>query len=82
VTDAHKAIEKHMEQEATDKFLALRATVFLIPILAIFIAHGDLAVFDAVIGEHHTVGVAAEVIEHGLSRAERLFRVDVSIVSA
>ena len=42
--------------------------LFLIPIFAISITQGDLTVFDvedAVIGESHAVGVAAEVIEHG-----------------
>ena len=31
---------------------------------------------DAVIGERDAVGVAAEVIKHGLWRAERLFGID------
>ena len=52
---------------------------FLIPIFSISITQGDLSVLDrkdAVIGQRHAVGVAAEVIEHGLWRTERLFGVD------
>ena len=48
--------------------------VFSIPV-----GEGDLAVFefeDAVIGERHAVGVAAEIVKHGLRRTERLFRVE------
>ena len=58
---------------------------FLIPIFSISITQGDLAVLDvedAVIGERHAVGVAAEVIEHGLRRTERLFRVDHPVLLA
>ena len=50
-----------------------------ISIFAISITHGDLAVLDvedAVIGQRHAVGVAAEVITHGLWRTERLFGVN------
>ena len=31
---------------------------------------------DTIIGERHAVGVAAEIVEHGLGRAERLFGID------
>ena len=80
VTDAHEAIRQDVKQEAADKFLGLKShRLFLIPVSAISIAQGDLAVLDvedAVIGESDAVGVAAEVIEHGLWRTERLFGVD------
>ena len=80
VTDAHEAIGQDVEQEAADKFLGVKGDgLFSIPIFSISITQGDFSVFDledAVIGERHAVGVAAEVIEHGLWRAERLFGVD------
>ena len=69
-----------MKQEATDKFLGIKEEgLCLITVFAISVAQGDLSVFDsedAVIGQSHTMGVAAEVIEDSLWRAERLFRVD------
>jgi hypothetical protein len=80
VTDTHEAIGQDMEQEAANKFLGLqRYRLFSIPVFAISIAQGDFPVFDlenAIIGERHAVGVAAEVVKDGLGRAERFFGVD------
>ena len=80
VTDAHEAIRQDVKQEAADEFVGIKEhRFFSIPIFSISVAQGDLAVFDvedAVIGERHAVGVAAEIVEHGLWRTERLFGVD------
>lgn len=80
MTDAHEAIGQYVEEEAADKFVGVEGDdLFSIPIFAISVAQGDLAVVDsedAVVGQSHAAGVAAEVIEDGLWRAERLFRVD------
>jgi hypothetical protein len=80
VTDAHEAIRQDVKQEAADEFMGLkRDRLFLIPIFAISITQGDLSVLDrkdALVGQRHAVGVAAEVIKHGLWRAERLFGVN------
>ena len=86
VTDAHEAIGQDVEQEAADEFVGIKDDgLFSIPIFSISVTQGDLAVLDledAVIGESDTVGVAAEVIENGVRRAEGLFRVDDPILLA
>ena len=80
VTDAHEAFGKHVKEETADEFVGIEGDgLFSIPIFAISIAQGDLVVIDfenTVVGESHAMRVAAEVIEHGLWGAERLFRVD------
>lgn len=80
VTDTHEAIGQDVEEEAADEFVGLkRDGLFSIPIFSISIAQDNLAVLDvedAVVGESHAVGVAAEVIEHGPGGGERLFRVN------
>ena len=80
MTDAHKAFRQDMEEKTPDEFMGIKGQgLFSISIFAISITQGDLAVSDvedAVIGQSHAVGVAAEVIEHGLWGAERLFGVD------
>jgi len=48
---------------------------FAIAVSSISIAQGDFSVLDwenTIVGERHAVGVAAEVVEDGLGRAERL----------
>ena len=80
VTDAHEAVGQEVEQEAADKFVGLKIRrLFPIAVFAISIAQNDLAVIDSedtIIGERHAVGVAAEIVENGLGRTERLFRID------
>ena len=86
VTDAHETIGQDVEQEAADKLLGLQSHgLFSIPVSSISIAQGDFSVFDlenTVVGERHPVGVAAEIIEHGLWRAEGLFRIDDPVLLA
>ena len=69
-----------MEQKASDKLLGVENDgLFTIAIFAIAVAQSDLALVDgedAIVGERHTVGVAAKIVENGLGRAERLFRID------
>ena len=80
VTDTHEAFGQDMEEEAADEFLSMEGQgLFSVLVFAIPISEGDLAVFefeDAVIGERHTVSVAAEVIEDLLWGGERFFRID------
>ena len=77
VTNTHEAVGQDVEQEAADKFLGLqRYRLFAIAVSSISIAQGDFSVLDlenTIVGERHAVGVAAEVVEDGLGRAERLF---------
>lgn len=80
VAHAHKAVRQDVEQKAADKLLSVEGCgLLLIAVFAIAVAQGDLAVFDiedTIVGERHTVSVAAEIVENGLGRPERLFRVD------
>ena len=80
VTDAHEALGQDVKQKAADEFVGIEGhRLFSIPIFAISVTQGDLAVLDfddTVIGESDAVGVAAEVVENFLRRTERLFRVD------
>jgi hypothetical protein len=80
VTDAHEAIRQDVKQEAADEFMGVKGDcLFSVAILSISITQGDLTVLDrkdAVVGKRDAVGVAAEVIEDGVRRAERLFRID------
>ena len=51
----------------------------LILVFSIAVSEGDFSVMDradAIIGERHTVGVAAEVVEDMVGRTERFFGVD------
>ena len=80
VTDAHEAIGEDVEEKAADEFLGIEGQRFQpIVIPSIPVAESDLAVFngeDTVIGQSDAVGVAAEVVENGLRRTERFFRID------
>ena len=80
VTDTHEAIGEHVEEKTADEFVSIKGqSLFSIPLFSVPVAEGDLTVFegeDTVIGQSHAVGIAAEVVEHGLWRAERLLRID------
>jgi|SRR5687768_2677957 len=86
VTDAHEAIGQNVKQEAADEFLGIKDDgLFSIPIFSISITQGDQALLDvedAIVGESDAMGVAAEVIENGVRRAEGLFRIDDPVLSA
>ena len=56
--------------------------VFFRSLSSISIVESDLAVEDTVIGESDAMGVAAEVVEHGLWAAERLFRIEDPVLFA
>ena len=87
VTDAHKAVRQDVKQEAADEFMGPKRDRRFQPSLSfsISITQGDLTVLDrkdALVGQRDAVGVAAEVIKHGLWRAERLFGVDHPVLLA
>jgi hypothetical protein len=77
VADAHEPIRQDVEQKAADKFLGIEGHgLFAIAIFSISIAQGNLALIDsedAIIRQRHAVSVAAEIIEDGLGRTERVF---------
>ena len=84
VADAHEPIRQDMEQKAADKLLGIEGHgLFAIAIFSISIAQGDFSLIageDAIIRQRHAVGVAAEIIEHGLGRTEGFFRIDNPIL--
>ena len=84
MTDAHEAIRQDVQQEAADKLLGIESEgLFSISIFSVAIAQSDLTVLDfndAVIGQRDAVGVAAEVIKHGLWGAKRLLRIDYPVL--
>src|SRR3989304_2366128 len=86
VADTHEAIGEHVEEKTADEFVSIKGqNLFSIPVFAISITQGDFSILDfndAVVGERDAVGVAAEVIKHGLRGAERLFRVDDPVLLA
>ena len=86
MTDAHKALRQDMEEKTPDEFLGIKRQGLLsISIFAISITQGDFSVFDlqnTIIGERHAVGVAAEIVENGLRRTEKLLGIDHPILLA
>ena len=83
VTDAHEAFGQHVEEKAADELVGIESDgLFSIAVFSISIAESDLAVEDTVIGESDAMGVAAEVVEHGLWAAERLFRIEDPVLFA
>ena len=86
VADTHEAVGEHVEEKTADEFVSIKGqSLFSIPVFAISITQGDQAVLhveDTVVGKSDPVGVAAEVIKHGLRGAERLFRVDDPVLLA
>ena len=86
VADTHEAVGEHVEEKTADEFVSIkRQSLFSIPVFSVPVAEGDQAVLhveDTVIGQSHAVGVAAEVVEHGLWRTERLLGVDDPVLLA
>ena len=80
MADTHEAIGQNMEKKAADKFFGIEGHRFqAVFVSSVPVTKSDLAVFegeDTVIGQSYAVGVAAEVVKHGLGRPERLFRID------
>jgi len=86
VTNTHEAVGQDVEQEAANKLVGLQLRrFFAIAVSSISIAQGDFSVLDlenAIVGERHAVGVAAEVIKQRVGRAERLFGIDHPVLLA
>ncbi len=83
--DAHEAIRKQVQQEATQEFIERESH----PSLFIFVSgvtptKGDFLVGEgdqSVIGDGYAMGVTAQITEHMLRASERWFRVDHPILS-
>ena len=80
VADAHEPVGQDVEQEAADKLVGVEDQgLFPIAVFAISVAQSDMVLIDgkdAIIGERHAVGVAAEIIENSLGRTEGFFRIN------
>jgi hypothetical protein len=80
VPDAHESWGKHVEQEAAQELVDRKGhQALLVAMGRVSPAKGDLATLqgdEAVIGDGHPVGVAAEIVENMLRAAEGPFAVD------
>src|SRR6267143_184602 len=68
VPDAHETFGKHVQQEAAQEFIERKSQQLLFVVVSgVAPAKGDL-LFDkrdqAMVGDSHTMGVAAQILEH------------------
>jgi hypothetical protein len=80
MTDADEARGKHVEQEAAQEFLDRQShQALLVAVRGVSPAKGDLVALQgdqAVIGDGHAVGVAAEITENIFGATEGRFAID------
>ena len=80
VADAHEARGKHVEQEAAQEFLDRQShQALLVAVRGVSPAKGDLVALEAdqaVIGDRHAVGVAAEITENIFGATEGRLAID------
>ena len=80
VADAHEARGKHVEQEAAQELLDRQGhQALLVAVRGVSPAEGDLVSREgdqAVIGDRHAVGVAAEITENVFGTTEGRLAVD------
>ena len=85
VADAHEARGKHVEQEAAQELLDRQGhQALLVAVRRVSPAEGDLVPLEgdqAVIGDRHAVGIAAEVTENMFGTTEGRFAVDHPVVT-
>jgi len=85
VADAHEARGKHVEQEAAQKLLDRQGhQTLLVAVGGVSPAKGDLVAFEgdqAVIGDRHAVGVAAEITENVFGATEGWLAVDHPVLT-
>ena len=85
MTDADEARGKHVEQEAAQELLHRQGhQTLLVTMRGVSPAKGDLAALEgdqAVIGDGHAVGVAAEITENIFGATEGRFAVDHPVVT-
>ena len=75
VADLLKTFGQDVLQEATDELLGGQATCFAVAAGAVAVAKGDLAVLefeDTVVGESDAEDIRGQVLQSGLTRADRL----------
>ena len=79
VPDTHEAFRKNMQQEATQEFVMGQSGELLFVVVSgiapakshLAIGNGD----EAMVGDGHAMGVAAEILQHILGAAEGTFQV-------
>jgi hypothetical protein len=80
VSDTHEAGGKHVEQEAAQELLDRQGhQTLLVAVRGVSPAKGDLVALQgdqAVIGNRHAVGVAAEITENVFGATEGWFAID------
>jgi hypothetical protein len=85
VADAHEARGKHVEQEAAQELLDRQGhQALLVTVGGVSPAKGNLSALEgdeAVIGDRHAVGIAAEVAENMFGTTEGRFAVDHPVVT-
>jgi hypothetical protein len=85
VADAHEARGKHVEQEAAQELLDRQGhQALLVAVRGVSPAEGNLVPREgdqAVIGDRHAVGIAAEVTENMFGTTEGRFAVDHPVVT-
>ena len=77
--DAHETLWKQMQQEAAQEFIVRQTGEFLFVVMSrIAPAKGHLAIGkgnQAMVGDSHAMGVAAEIVQHKLGTTEGRFQV-------
>jgi hypothetical protein len=85
VADAHETGGKHVEQEAAQELLDRQGhQALLVAVGGVSPAEGNLVPREgdqAVIGDRHTMGIAAEVTEYMFGTPEGRFAVDHPVVA-
>ena len=75
--DAHEALRKDVQQEALQERIDRQDSEFLLIVVCrITPAKSDLAILErdqAMVGDGHTVGVAAEILQHVFGTTEGTF---------
>src|SRR6266404_886073 len=85
VPDAHETFGKHVQQEAAQEFIERKSQQLLFVVVSgVAPTKSDhlLGKRDqAMIGDGHAMGVAAQILEHILGATERWFRVHHPVLS-
>jgi hypothetical protein len=85
VADAHETRGKHVEQEAAQELLDGKShQTLLVAVRGVSPAEGNLVPREgdqAVIGDRHAVGIAAEVTENMIGTTEGRFAVDHPVLA-
>jgi len=85
VPDAHETLRKQMQQEAAQEFIVRQTgELLLVGMSRIAPAKGHLAIgkgHQAMVGDSHAMGVAAQIVQHIFGTAEGTFQVHHPVLS-